>query len=86
MRARLRSSEKSPACKNHHQPLDRFCRDCGELICGSCTLAGSSGGNRRSGGHTGHSLCSLAELEELLREKAASLRNLIQPACEVRLQ
>jgi hypothetical protein len=53
------------------------------MVCAACTSAGS--GSRRSGGHTGHSLCSLAQLEELLREKAVSLRNLIQPACEVRL-
>ena len=83
VRAQLRGSDKSPQCKTHQQPVDGFCQDCGELVCQTCIR---TTGSRRSGGHAGHSLCSLAELEQLLREKAASLRNLIQPACEVRPQ
>ena len=62
---------RQPICQTHQKPLEYFCADCNELLCRKCMI-------------TGHRDHNYKDVDEILPEQLMSLRNLIQPACEVR--
>ena len=71
-RPSVRQSPQSDAlkCKKHVKQLDYFCMDCKELICPKCIKSD----------HCSH---KFEDVDDILPEQITSIRNLIQPACEV---
>lgn len=61
-----------PRCKTHLKPLEYFCLECNEMLCRKCMM----------GGHKDH---NYQDVDEILPDQVAALRNLIQPAFEVSL-
>ena len=61
---------RRPRCGLHKKGLEYFCRDCNELLCRKCMMEA----------HRDH---NYGDVEEVLPEQLAALKNLIQPAHEV---
>ena len=71
VRPSLRNAAQ-PRCKTHLKPLEYFCLECNEMLCRKCMMAG----------HKDH---NYQDVDEILPDQVAALRNLIQPAFEVSL-
>ena len=57
-------------CKSHCKQLEYFCMDCNDLICPKCI----------KNDHLSH---RFEDVDDILPSMLSTLRNLIQPACEV---
>lgn len=62
---------KTVLCKVHNKKMEYFCIDCNDLICPKCIKSD----------HLAH---RFEDVDDILPSMVTSLRNLIQPACEVR--